>query len=399
MLSNPTISPYIAEAPVVWRGGDFLGEGWENVNFVRHQYSKSAVDRAGEVLATRGLWVVEREGLLSVVNNWRACHAYPLQCYYVTLNKRAKKVDDHAAVAQRMKRLASITTKLERNRPTDDEPDRTKMKLTSMQDIGGCRAILKDVGSVRALVEFYKNDRYTKNIYRDKDYIANPKDDGYRCVHLIYRYKTTSTSESRSELLEGYNGLRIEIQVRSRLQHLWATAVEIVDIFTGQEIKLGKGKADWKRFLLLMSNDIAARERCPLVPGAPTNLRELKEEIRHYVELLDVFNVMEGWRALVQFVEPQHLAVAEGVILELDPKTKKLNIYSYGRDEIIAADKLVYRLEREHENDNVQVVRVSANSLKSLKSAFPNFYLNSSSFLAAVRRAIGVLPSASPSAS
>lgn len=116
------------------------------------------------------------------------------------------------------------------------------------------------------------------------------------------------------------------------------------------------------------------------------------------MKTLDVFNVMESWRAVVRVVEPQLLANAEGVILELDPKTQRLTIYSYNRDEIKDADKLVYKLEKEHEDDDVQVVRVSANSLKSLKSAFPNFYLNSSSFLAAVRRAMG-MPPASPSPS
>jgi len=180
------------------------------VNFVPREYSKSSVDKAGEVLATRGLWVAERLRLLPVVNNWRSCHAYPLQRYYVTLNKRARKIDDHAAVAQRMKRLVSITTKLERNRPTDDNPNREKMKLTQMQDIGGCRAILKDVRSVKKLVDFYKTDRYTENVYRERDYIATPKPDGYRCVHLVYRYDTIS----ESPLLAGYKGLRIEIQIR-----------------------------------------------------------------------------------------------------------------------------------------------------------------------------------------
>jgi hypothetical protein len=39
-----------------------------------------------------------------------------------------------------------------------------------------------------------------------------------------------------------------EIQLRSRLQHAWATTVETVDTFTRQAIKTGGGKAEWRRF-------------------------------------------------------------------------------------------------------------------------------------------------------
>ena len=363
-------------------------DGWDSVKFVRREYSKTKVDKAGEILASRGLWVAERMRVLPIINNWRSCHAYPLQCYYVTLNKRAQSIDQHAAVAQRMKRLVSITSKLERNRPTPDNPDREKMKLTQMQDIGGCRAILSTVKTARELVAHYMTNRYTEDPYRIRDYVANPKPDGYRCIHLVYRYHSMSRSTTRSELLKGYEGLRIEIQIRSRLQHLWATAVEIVDIFTGQEIKTGKGKDDWKRFLLLMANDIAARERCPLIDDAPTNLRELREELRHYIDSLNVYSVMEGWTASVNYINPKDLKIAESVVLELNPNTRELTMYFYDRENLKAADKQAYELERQHEDDDVQVVRISTDSIRSLKSAYPNFYLNSSSFLAAVRRAV-----------
>ena len=41
---------------------------------------------------------------------------------------------------------------------------------------------------------------------------------GYRGVHLIYRYNSDRKTE--------YNTLLIEMQLRSQLQHAWATAVE-----------------------------------------------------------------------------------------------------------------------------------------------------------------------------
>jgi len=314
----------------------------------------------------------------------------------MTLRNRALEVDSHAAVAQRLKRLPSIEAKLKRSRPSAAEPDRPRMLLTQMQDVGGCRAILKEIKEVRQLVDFYKANRYTENIFREKDYITNPKPDGYRCIHLIYKYHTKSTLKD----LPIFNNMRIELQFRSRLQHLWATGVEIVDTFTEEALKFGRGGDDWKRFFALMSTELAVRERMPLVPGTPTNATELREELRELADRLQVIANMEAWQKFIEVVPHERLQAAEVVLLKLDIKARRLNIMPFGEDELPRADEEYLRLEKEFEGDPyVQVVRVKANSAKSLKSAYPNFYINTTAFISAVRRAIGMPPSASPSPS
>lgn len=84
---------------------------------------------------------------LPIINNWRAAHSFPLNTFRVNLNRNAASVDGECLTAQRIKRLSSITLKLTRF---------PKMKLSQMQDIGGCRAVVKDIGRVRALNEFYR---------------------------------------------------------------------------------------------------------------------------------------------------------------------------------------------------------------------------------------------------
>ncbi len=64
----------------------------------------------------------------------------------MTLLNRARKVHRRALVAQRLKRLSSIALKLEQNE---------YMKLSQMQDIGGCRAVLANVRQVADLVDIY----------------------------------------------------------------------------------------------------------------------------------------------------------------------------------------------------------------------------------------------------
>ena len=133
-----------------------------------------------------------------------------------------------------------------------------------------------DVNQVDKLVAIYK-ESVAKNPHdrperiETYDYIKEPKPDGYRSVHYVYKYR------SKAEQNECFNGLRIEVQLRSQLQHAWATAVETVSTFTGQALKSNIGDAEWKRFFALMGSAIARREQRPVVPGTPENEYELLE--------------------------------------------------------------------------------------------------------------------------
>ncbi len=52
----------------------------------------------------------------------------------------------------------------------------------------------------------------------------------------------------------------IEVQLRTRLQHNWATAVETVGIFTGEALKSSQGNEDWQDFFRLVSTWFAHKE-------------------------------------------------------------------------------------------------------------------------------------------
>jgi len=125
------------------------------------------------------------------------------------------------------------------------------MKLTTMQDIGGVRAILDSVKDVYMLAEEYLNSsRFSHELVDQKDYIKNPRsEDGYRSVHLIYKYKYQRAA--------AYNGLRIEMQIRTKLQHIWATAVESMGTFLGQALKSRLGDQKWLDFFAITSSAFA----------------------------------------------------------------------------------------------------------------------------------------------
>lgn len=348
----------------------------QDMAWVTPQFNRTRVDAAGEALINTPLGSHERDDVLVIVNNWRASHSYPLLVVKMTLLNRAKKVDSKVLVAQRLKRLSSVEAKLRR---FDD------MQLSRMHDIGGCRAVLRSVQGVRRLVRVYaqsiaKNPNARCEFVREYDYIENPKADGYRSVHLVYKYRSASRKH------EVFNGLRIEIQLRSQLQHAWATAVETADMFTGQALKSNVGHESWKRFFALMGSALAHRERCPLVPGTPNDITELTRELRELSRNLKVATVLRGWGSAVQVTE--RVPGAAAFLLVLDLKARRIRVRGFGKTELPKASDEYLAAEKEIAgNPDMQAVLVSVDSLLALRKAYPNYYLDTSNFIEALARA------------
>lgn len=94
------------------------------------QHDRKTVNKAGRILLLAvGNPDAYFESLV-VINNWRASHAFPLNTFQMNLRRKGKALDEECLIAQRIKRLSSISHKLDRFQ---------NMKLSQMQDIGGCR--------------------------------------------------------------------------------------------------------------------------------------------------------------------------------------------------------------------------------------------------------------------
>src|SRR6266436_319065 len=387
MLSNPTISPYAVEPLVVWRGDDdFERREWASMAWTIPQHSRGQVNRAGDFLKSMSAMArehmeggkdlnefVERvQTEFAVIGNWRSSHSYPLQCMKMTLKNRAKEIDQNALIAQRLKRVTSIASKLERF---------PNMKLSQMQDIGGCRAVVSSVRRVHDLVEVYEESRKKNPTARMEfsekyDYVADPKRDGYRGVHLVYKYRTPSLDRKM------YNGLRIEIQLRSQLQHAWSTAVETVSAVTGQALKSNIGSEEWMRFFLLMSSAIAAREKSPAAPGTPQDVNDTKNELRELNNRLNIASVLNAYGTLVDSVpDMQHLNYAHYVVV-LDLERKKTQVTGFGKADLAKAADELARIEKQTvDNRNIDAVLVSVDSLTALHKAYPNYFLDTTAFM------------------
>jgi hypothetical protein len=348
------------------------------------QFPRGRVDWAGDVLAGyKTVSTADFDLALKIINNWRSSHSYPLQAIKVTLRGRARQVDRRAIIAQRLKRLSSISAKLVRN---------NKMHLSQMQDIGGCRAVLRNMAKVNKLVKLYteswaKNPKVRAEFVKAFDYINGPKIDGYRGIHLIYKYR------SKSKKHRVWKGLRIEIQIRSRLQHAWATAVETVDAFTGQGLKVSGGtgteKKDWGRFFALMSSAIACREKCPMVPNTPSTEEELIPELKALAQQLNVVSTLGGWTYAMKSLGIKADPDAVLFLLILDTAKYEYTWQAFKRSQIKEAQRAYLNVEKRLESiPGSQAVLVSADSMEAVRAAYPNFYADTSAFIRAFHEAI-----------
>jgi Region found in RelA / SpoT proteins len=310
---------------------------------------------------------------LAVINNWRSSHSFPLNTFQVGLRIKGKQVDKKCLVAQRIKRLSSIELKLRRFK---------WLKLSDVQDIAGCRAVLSSVRRVDELVDVYKNSDLKHTISDQDDYIRTPKKSGYRGIHLIYRY--------HSDKKETYNGLKIEMQFRSLLQHAWATAVETVGTFIHHALKSSQGDKEWLRFFALVASAFALREKTPIVPGTPTTRKELIQELRDYANRLDVETRLSAYGAAMQTLEqPDSFLEAHYFLLALDSAAKRVTITGFRANQLEGASQKYLDVERSIAGQpGAEAVLVSVESLASLRRAYPNYFLDTRVFISALNRAL-----------
>jgi hypothetical protein len=337
------------------------------------QYRPDEVDAAGDALIDRAATDEELDHAYLVINNFRSSHSFPLNTFQIGLRARVPRIDRKGLVAQRLKRLSSIEIKLRRF---------DWLKLSQMQDIAGCRAVVSSVARVRELVDLYRTSEMRHAIDDEDDYIEKPKGTGYRGIHIIYRYL--------SDRSETYNGLKIEMQFRSVLQHAWATAVETVDTFEEQALKAGRGEQQWRRFFRLMSSAIARRERTPLAPNTPTDRKELVDQLREHTLALDVVRRLRAYAYGLQITETPSTKGAHSFLVNLDPTTKRVRIVGYTLREMQRATKELALAEREIKETSApaDTVLVSVESLKALRRAYPNYYLDTRLFIRTLQQVI-----------
>jgi ppGpp synthetase/RelA/SpoT-type nucleotidyltranferase len=121
-----------------------------------------------------------------------------------------------------------------------DKLRRESIRLSQVQDIAGCRILVSDVLEQNRVVDSLRAI-FTGALVVDRRAVPSY---GYRAVHVIVPA----------------SGQLIEIQVRSRLQHLWAELSEKYSDVFGPAIKYGGGREVVRRMLMSASEMVAESE-------------------------------------------------------------------------------------------------------------------------------------------
>lgn len=331
--------------------------------------SKSKVDWAGKILIVSESSESNKKTAITTLNNWRASHSYPIHIFKKRIKEYAEKLDKNCTYAGRLKREVSIIRKLKRF---------PKMKLSRMQDIAGCRVIFSNSKLCETFYEeYYENGNMKHKMVDFRNYITKPKKDGYRGIHVIYKY----VSQKKGK--EPFNGLSIEIQIRSRLQHIWATTVEIVDFFTEENLKFGQGSNKWKEFFKLVSCVFALMEYRPRVPGLTESKEALSVKIKKLEEELGVIEKLKHWAASIEHMDFMKKKLEEHYfLLEIDTQIQRLTITSFPKNKYKEVlNKLRDREERFKDRREFDVVLVDADNIEDLKETYPNYFVDVNDFI------------------
>lgn len=340
------------------------------MSFAIPDFSRKAITRAGKVLIDRDADIRQYAEALRLVNHWRACHAYPVNTFQATLRFRLRKVCPDALVAQRLKRVPSIVRKLEIN---------DGMQLARMQDIGGLRAVVNSQRQVQQLHDLYVNGGLTHELVDIDDYIAAPKSSGYRSLHIVYRYK--------NPVAPAYDGLMLELQVRTRLQHTWATAVETIGSFLNQALKANEGSTEWLEFFQTVSAAFAHMERAEVAEKfRGVAAKDIWGKCLAQAHKLDVHRKLTAFAVAANAINSDSAPGSYHLVV-LDAAERTVSIESFGRRRLEDANEAYTRAEqRALSHQDMQVVLVATGSIDSLKRAYPNYFLDTRQFLSALRR-------------
>lgn len=332
------------------------------------KYSRKEISKAGNVLLTSKS-EIEVNKALNKINIWRTNHLQPLKVMKRRLMKvlDKNKIEPHL-ISQRLKRLTSIEYKLDLN---------PSMGLGGMQDIGGYRAVLKDVKDLKKLKVILENETSHNKSYKTYDYVSTPKPSGYRSIHFIYNY---------SSKVDKYHQLRVELQIRTKLQHNWATAVETAGIITKTSLKSSKGPDDWLEFFQVVSSLFAIKEKLPVLEiHKNKTTEELMLDCYESCTSLSVIDTLKALRVTTEHLEKQKFP-GDYYLIHIDIVKQVVSLNIFNKSSFNLATKRYLEIERNIDDAKNAVVLVSATSFKDLKKAYPSYFLDSSEFLNALEK-------------
>lgn len=221
----------------------------------------SAVNRAGQIIRRylRGdarATPEKVESAILTIAAFRAAHQAPLSKANMGLRSMVRSEQCRVEISQRLKRWPTILDKLVAREPT--------LAMSKMQDIGGCRAVLDSVDEIyRVEARLRKRRPVVDNV----DYIQDPRESGYRGVHVVVLYDER----------------QIEIQLRTRVMHEWALTMERLSSRTGLFLK-SDGSHPVQEWMAIVAEAMAVEESGRVVSDElASEIQRLRQRAETYL--------------------------------------------------------------------------------------------------------------------
>ena len=155
----------------------------------------------------------EQVGKYKTLMAYYRCAMMEIETKFNVLNEEYSLALDRnpiSSIKTRLKSFESIKEKLQRK----DLPLRVESIEENLNDVAGVRVICSFPEDVYTLADaLLKQDDIM--LVEKKDYIANPKENGYRSLHLIVSVPIFLAKEKRF--------MRVEIQLRTIAMDVWAS--------------------------------------------------------------------------------------------------------------------------------------------------------------------------------
>jgi ppGpp synthetase/RelA/SpoT-type nucleotidyltranferase len=309
---------------------------------VNNAYTNGEYVRLGERLRTYNRhFDIPREDL-EILQTLRTSYKKPLSQIFDVLQNSISKINRNAIITYRIKRIDSIISKLNRL---------PNAQLPRIEDIAGCRCILKSNLEVYKLKELLGNELFIKS--DRNDYIAKPKPDGYKSLHLIVQ---TKDKLSRP----------IELQLRTEKDHNWATLVEITDQVYNTKIKEFGDEPELGRMLFLLSKGFEMLTKDELI-----ELIELIQK-KDFVGRINGVFINNSIKVRKQWSEIERRKDRNFYLIQVD-KENNSHISSYPN--FNEAEKAYFEKFIDKSEQNIVLTHIPNAKFEQISKAYSNYTL------------------------
>lgn len=322
-------------------------------------YSTNAINKAGKALYSGDQFI--SDDAEATINQWRLSFQPHMEELGRQLSSVLKAQGISFVRSARVKRLPSIRLKLSAK---DD------MCLGTMQDIGGVRYIFDTTDTTYKALEAIKGASYDGfSLEKEYDYIARPKEKGYRSIHLVF--KTISDDKDK-------NGYRVEVQLRDKTQHDWAMAVETASVLADTPLKANNvNDTDWNQFFKLVSAIFSKAEGTSVLEKYSGYSHD--ELCKEYFKYREKVEQLKAIGSAIREINNLKNVSSGWCVLCVNYATKKVFGQCFKESEKESANIRFCTLEAKHP-ENRAVLLASLDNMSQLPLAYPSFLIDISEF-------------------